>query len=143
MNRGHPPRAANVHEIVYIDDVDNFGIDDGDSADNIPHESDIVAMASKQKSNTTPNRKMATPPDDIHRLMSSNTKCDNDGNSPKEITIDGKVYCLRINIHITYHAFLDRKTYFKLIMLKFLLESMEYLGSEQYVFSSHLPKSFV
>jgi hypothetical protein len=79
MNRGHPPRAANVHEIVDIDHVDNLGIDNVDSADNIPHESDLVAMVSKQKSNTTPNRKMATPPHDIRQIMSSNTKRDDDG----------------------------------------------------------------
>jgi hypothetical protein len=82
MNRVHPSRAANVHAIVDIDDVDNRGIDDFDSADNIPHESEIVAMVSKQKSNTTPNRKMVTPPHDIRRLMSSNTKHDDDGYSP-------------------------------------------------------------
>jgi hypothetical protein len=61
-------------------------------------------MVSKQKSNTTPNRKIATPPHDICCIMSSTIKRDDDGNSPKEITIDGKVYCLRINTHITYQV---------------------------------------
>ena len=59
-------------------------------------------MVSKQKTNPTSNKKISTPLHDIRLLMSSNTKRDDDSNTPKELNIDGKVYCLRINSHITY-----------------------------------------
>ena len=102
MHRSHPPRSANVHVLDDIDDLANPDTHDVDVTDDKHHESDIVAMVSKQKANKGPSRTMAPPPHDIRRLMSSNTKRDDDSNTPKELNIDGKVYCLRINSHITY-----------------------------------------
>jgi hypothetical protein len=57
-------------------------------------------MVSKQKSFKPNSKSNDTPPHDIRRLLSSNSKCDNDANS-KEITINGKGY-RQCNTHIIY-----------------------------------------